>query len=49
MKTSESTQIITQLIPKLIQEAKIPLKNIKTDCPTFKTNNKRVDIIISKS
>lgn len=49
MKTSESTQIITKLIPKLIQEAKIPLKNIKTDCATFKTCSKRVDIIISKS
>ena len=48
MKTSESTQIITKLIPKLIQEAKIPLRNIKTDCGTYKTDNKRIDIIISK-
>jgi len=47
MRTSESTQITTKLIPKLVQEAKIPIENIKTDCTTSLTGSKRVDIIIS--
>ncbi|MEC5425294.1 N-6 DNA methylase [Virgibacillus sp. C22-A2] len=47
MRTSESTQIITKFIPKLTHEARIPISNLKTDCTTNKTGNKRIDVIIS--
>lgn len=47
--TSESTQIVTKFIPILINNCNIPIKNIKTDCTTSKTDSKRVDIIISSS
>ena len=48
MKTSESTEITTKLIPKLVDECNIPIENIKTDCSTKKTKNKRVDILVSQ-
>lgn len=48
MKTSESTQIMTKYIPRLVKEAKVPIDNIKTDCTSKYTGNKRIDIIISK-
>ncbi len=47
MRMSESTEIVTKLVPKLVNEAKIPIENIKTDCTTCYTDNKRVDILIS--
>lgn len=47
-KTSESTEITTMLIPKFVNECNIPIENIKTDCGTKKTINKRIDILISQ-
>lgn len=47
--SSESTKIVTKLIPKLVFDCKIPIENIKTDCSTSKTLRKRVDILISDS
>ena len=47
MAISESTQITTRFIPKLVQEAKVPISNIKTDCGTKYTLNKRADVLIS--
>lgn len=49
MRTSESTQITTKYIPKLVKEAKVPIENIKTDCTSKYTDSKRIDIIISKN
>lgn len=48
MKSSESTEIVTKYIPKLVNEANIPIVNIKTDCTTSKTALKRADILISE-
>ncbi|MFC6457964.1 HsdM family class I SAM-dependent methyltransferase [Paenibacillus vulneris] len=47
--SSESTKIVTKLIPRLVFDCKTPIDNMKTDCSTSKTLNKRVDILISKS
>jgi len=47
MRTSESTEIVTRFIPKLVELAKVPIQNIKTDCSTERTRGKRIDIIIS--
>ncbi|APQ75767.1 HsdM family class I SAM-dependent methyltransferase [Clostridium botulinum] len=49
INTSESTEITTKLIPKLVFECKVPIENIKTDCSTSITKNKRVDILISNA
>lgn len=47
MKMSESTEVATKLIPKLVDESKIPIGNFKIDCTTNLTKNKRIDIMIS--